>query len=317
MIKTNKPKISVVIPVYNGGKYLRQTVDCLKNQTFRDFEVILVEDFSTDDSMTFIQSVAKTDNRMKIIRRKQKGGTGTKGVIYGLSYCKGDYFFYMSQDDLIENDTFEKLYNKALETGADIVVPNMVWYFDDEADHGGLYYDENKEIDSKEAFLLSLRWKIHGFNLKKMELIKKVGFDDLYYNSDEYASRIQYFYANKVAFCNTKFFYRQDNPNAITKDGLKPFKFEILPNASRLVDFMIKQHLQGEKEFSKFIVRIFRIYKRFATSSEILTFNADDRKRINQICFEFRRDFLRQAIQTKKILFILRALRIFLIKPKK
>lgn len=315
-VSMSQPKISIVIPVYNGGEYLKKLVYSLETQTFRDFEVVLVEDSSTDDSMTFLQNEAQKDKRLKVIQRPQKGGNGTKNVFWGLPYCEGAYFLYMSQDDLIEKDTLEKLYNKAVQTGADIVVPNMVWYFEDGVDHGGLYYNENDEMDPIKAFLSSLKWELHGFNLRKMDLIKKVGFDDMYYNSDEYATRIHYFYANKIVFCKTKFFYRQNNPNAITKGDLKPFKFEMLPSELRLVDFMIKHHLEKEKEFSKFTIRLSRIYRRFASSPLVETFDADCKASVRKICLEFRQEFLKLAFESKKTLFILRALRLYLIRVK-
>ena len=311
-----KPKISILVPVYNGGEYLKKLIDNLQNQTFKDFEVVLVEDSSTDDSMAFLQSRAKEDKRLKVIHRTEKGGTAIKGIVWGFPYCEGEYFLYMSQDDLIENDTLEKLYNKALQTGADIVVPNMLWFYEDGTDGGGRTYDENKEIDAKEAFILSLRWKLHAFNLRKMDMIKKVGFDDLYYNSDEYAARVHYFYANKVAFCNTTFFYRQDNPNAITKGNLKPFKFEVFLNALRLIDFSIKHNLQKHKEFSKFIRRTSRMYKHFCHNPSLQNFNKEETARLIEICDEFRKEFLALAWKSKRPLFILRALRSYLVKPK-
>lgn len=311
-----KPKISILVPVYNGGDALKKLIRVLEDQTFKDFEVVLVEDSSTDDSMAFLQNEAQKDKRLKVIHRTEKGGTAIKGVVWGLPYCEGAYFLYLSQDDLIEKDTLEKLYNKAVQTGADIVVPDMVWYFEDGIDHGGLYYNENDEIDSTKAFLSSLKWKLHGFNLRKMDLVKKVGFDDMYYNSDEYATRIHYFYANKIVFCKTKFFYRQNNPNAITKGKLKPFKFEVFLNALRLIDFSIEHNLQKHKEFSKFIRRTSRMYKHFCHNPSLYDFNKDETARLIHICDEFRKEFLALALKSKRPLFILRALRSYFVKPK-
>lgn len=311
-----KPKISILVPVYNGGEYLKKLIDNLQNQTFKDFEVILVEDSSTDDSMAFLQSRAKEDKRLKVIHRTEKGGTAIKGIVWGFPYCKGEYFLYMSQDDLIEKDTLEKLYNKAVQTGADIVVPDMVWYFEDGIDHGGLYYNENDEIDSTKAFLSSLKWKLHGFNLRKMDLVKKVGFDDMYYNSDEYATRIHYFYANKIVFCKTKVFYRQDNPNAITKNKIKPFKFETLFTFLRLIDFMIAHDLTGKKEFNQLTKSAARWYKNFSSNKTFGNFNETEAVEAKRILTEFRKKYWRLALKAKKPLFILRALKNFLITPK-
>lgn len=170
---TDAPKISVLIPVYNGGTYLKQLIENLKSQTLTDFEAVFVDDFSTDGSAALLQNEAEQDGRFKIVHRAQKGGTAVKGIVYGLPYCVGQYLFYMSQDDLIENDTLEKLYNTAVETNADIVVPDMEWFYDDGADHGGIRYTGENVINGREAFLRSIDFGIHGFYLRKMDLAKK------------------------------------------------------------------------------------------------------------------------------------------------
>ena len=246
---TDAPKISVLIPVYNGGTYLKQLIENLKSQTLTDFEAVFVDDFSTDGSAALLQNEAEQDGRFKIVHRAQKGGTAVKGIVYGLPYCVGQYLFYMSQDDLIENDTLEKLYNTAVETNADIVVPDMEWFYDDGADHGGIRYAGENVINGREAFLRSIDFGIHGFYLRKMDLAKKIGWDDLYYNSCEYATRVHLFYADKVAFCQTKFFYRQNNQNAITKSPMKPFKIEVLFTDLRLIRFMLDNKSRKKREF--------------------------------------------------------------------
>lgn len=267
---TDAPKISVLIPVYNGGTYLKQLIENLKSQTLTDFEAVFVDDSSTDGSAALLQNEAEQDGRFKIVHRAQKGGTAVKGIVYGLPYCVGQYLFYMSQDDLIENDTLEKLYNTAVETNADIVVPDMEWFYDDGADHGGIRYAGENVINGREAFLRSIDFGIHGFYLRKMDLAKKIGWDDLYYNSCEYATRVHLFYADKVAFCQTKFFYRQNNQNAITKSPMKPFKIEVLFTDLRLIRFMLDNKIRGKKLKLAFKIAFseFQKYSSFAVFTD-------------------------------------------------
>lgn len=303
-----RSKISILVPVYNGGIFLKKLVENLQSQTLKDFDVVFVEDSSTDDSMTFIQEKAKEDPRFKVIHRKEKGGTAVKGIVYGLPYCNGEYFLFMSQDDLIEKDTLEKLYNVAKETNADVVVPDMVWFYDDNVDHGGLYYTE-KEISGEEAFLKSLDWKIHGFYLRKTEFAKRIGWDDLYYNSCEYASRVHLFFANKVAFCPTKFFYRQNNTNSITKTSIKPFKIEVCFTDLRLIEFMLDHKINAKKELRDLFTVAYKEFKYYSSFKVFKNFSEEEKRSAKLIYKKIRQAFLRIALKSKNIKFIFLALR--------
>ena len=132
-----KLAISVLIPVYNGKDYLHQTIESLQKQTFTDFEVICVDDLSTDNSVEILNEFASKDSRIRVIKRDTKGGYAVSGLIHGLPYTSGEYYFFMSQDDFLSEDCLEKAYKRAIETGADAVLPDLVWYKDDDKDYGG------------------------------------------------------------------------------------------------------------------------------------------------------------------------------------
>lgn len=315
------PKISVLIPVYNGGEYLKKLIHNLQSQTFKDFEIICVEDGSTDDSMIFLQNCAQQDNRIKIIKRETKGGTAVKGIVYGIEYCKGDYYFFASQDDLLDNDMLEKLYKKAIETDADIIIPNTIWYRDNSDNTDGIFppnNDYNQILDSKKAFLLSIDWKVSGFYLQKMEFAKRIGWDDLYYNSCEYASRTHLYNADKIVYADTNFYYRQDNSAAITKSKPKPFKMETMLTDLRLIDFMLKYNLAKNPVFNKLTKKVLREYKYYCSYKIYSCFKDDkSRSRAKEILKEVRSKFFKYAIHSKNINFIIKAFQLLLIKPKK
>lgn len=214
------PLISILIPIYNGEFFLEKTMQSIQEQSFKNYEVICIDDNSTDRSFEYLHSLAKKDSRIKVIKRKNKGGNASKGISYGLPYCKGKYFFYMSQDDFISSDCLKKCFDRIEETQADICIPDTVVFT-------GVAHldpvmkapddDYNQLMSGKEAFYQSIIYKISGFALRKLSLVQKIGQDDKYYDSCDKSMAFQYFYANKVAFCDARFFYRQNNPNAITK----------------------------------------------------------------------------------------------------
>ena len=121
---------SIILPVYNVEKYLGECVDSILSQTFKDFEVILVDDGSKDSSPAICDEYAEKDSRVKVIH-KENGGQSTARNI-GLEKASGDYIIYLDSDDFITSETFfEDIYNKIQETGSDIVLYKYSKFFDD------------------------------------------------------------------------------------------------------------------------------------------------------------------------------------------
>lgn len=114
------PKISVIIPCYNGSKYLHVVYQCLKQQTFEDFEAIFIDDGSTDDSGIIIDSFAKSDSRVNVIHQKNSGVSAARNA--GLQIAKGEYICFIDCDDKVENDYLEKLYSKTYDGKTDVVI---------------------------------------------------------------------------------------------------------------------------------------------------------------------------------------------------
>lgn len=104
------PTLSVVMSVYNAGHYLHQAVDSILNQTFQDFELIIIEDCSTDNSLKVLQGYAQKDNRIILIQKdKNKGAKGfIENLNMGLKQSKGKYLARMDADDISLPDRFEK-----------------------------------------------------------------------------------------------------------------------------------------------------------------------------------------------------------------
>ena len=112
--------ISIVIPVYNIEKYLEKCLDSLINQTFKDFEIICVNDGSKDSSLEILNEYAKKDSRFKIITQ-ENGGSGSARN-NGLSHAQGKYVQFLDGDDYFESEMLEKLYNLAETHKADVAV---------------------------------------------------------------------------------------------------------------------------------------------------------------------------------------------------
>jgi len=116
------PKISVIIPVYNTAGYLVECLDSVVNQTFRDIEIICVNDGSTDGSLDILNEFASLDNRFIVISHDCCSGSGALPRNTGLDSACGKYVMLLDSDDYIDLTMFEKLYDHAQEVNADLVI---------------------------------------------------------------------------------------------------------------------------------------------------------------------------------------------------
>lgn len=263
-MKNNNPKISVFIPVYNGEKYLANTINSVINQTYDNWELILLDDESTDNSKEIIEKYVAENNKIKSY---SKSNDGNSNVALNLSiifkYADGEYGFYMSQDDTIDSNCLEVLIERALELDADVVIPNMLLKYDNEKyDTCNCSYPPNNNykqvLSGKEAFYLVVDFSLNGFALIRMNLFKDPRCDTRFYDSDEYNTRMQYLWANKVAFADTNFYYFQGNPEAIThKFSLR--RFQRLSTAIILYDSYLKV-FNDKKHVEKLMEQLMHIY---------------------------------------------------------
>ena len=113
------PEISIIVPVYNVEKYLKRCIDSILNQSFTDFELILVDDGSTDNSGKIIDEYAIKDERIKVIH-KENGGQGSARN-RGLDIAKGNYIGFVDSDDWIHKDMYKCMYQIINEDSTDIV----------------------------------------------------------------------------------------------------------------------------------------------------------------------------------------------------
>ncbi|MDR1195919.1 MAG: glycosyltransferase [Endomicrobium sp.] len=114
----NIPKVSVIIPVYNVEKYLKQCLDSITNQTLRDIEIICIDDSSTDNSLNILYDFAKKDERVKILRQQNFGAAAARNA--GLEAAAGEYVSFIDSDDWADVNFLDVLYNEAKTKDADI-----------------------------------------------------------------------------------------------------------------------------------------------------------------------------------------------------
>ena len=119
---TNTPAVSVIIPMFNAAKYVGQCFESLLAQTFTDFEVIVVDDMSTDSSAAIVESYApKFNGRLALLQLDRNTGSGAVPRNTGLKFARGEYVYFMDADDLLTLTALEELHALAESFGADVV----------------------------------------------------------------------------------------------------------------------------------------------------------------------------------------------------
>lgn len=113
-------KISIIIPVYNVEKYLRKCLESITNQTFKDIEIICVDDGSTDNSLNILNELAQKDNRIKVISKLNGGHFSARHR--GIEASSGEYILFVDSDDWIDTTLIEKAYKIITDTNTDVLI---------------------------------------------------------------------------------------------------------------------------------------------------------------------------------------------------
>ena len=117
--------ISIIVPIYNVEKYLRQCLDSILNQTYQNFECLLINDGSPDNSADICREYVEKDSRFKYFEKENGGLSDARN--YGIRQSKGSYITFVDSDDWLEENAVEILMKRAEETGADLIYFNFTY----------------------------------------------------------------------------------------------------------------------------------------------------------------------------------------------
>ena len=124
--KKPNPKISIIIPIYNSEKFIEECLKSILAQTFKDFEIICVNDGSTDNTLNILKIFERKDKRINIINQNNTGAGIARNV--GMKKSKGEYLIFLDSDDVCEKTMLENLYNKIKEKNVEVVICNSITF---------------------------------------------------------------------------------------------------------------------------------------------------------------------------------------------
>lgn len=145
----NDISASIIVPIFNGEKFLKECIDSLVNQTLHDIEIILVDDGSVDSSMEICNEFAKTDDRIIILQQENSGSSNARNN--GIEHSSGKYISFVDADDIICSNMIESLVNKAEETGAEIVICNYFRMYENESIAQNKHLTKDFILDTKDS----------------------------------------------------------------------------------------------------------------------------------------------------------------------
>lgn len=157
------PIISVIVPIYKAERTIRKCLNSIITQTFKDFELLLIDDGSPDESGAICDEYALTDNRIRVFHKKNEGVSAARQT--GIENAKGKYTIHVDPDDWIDADEFEILYIEAMKSNADMVICD----FYEERHNGKTIYRKQRPTSTKHLSVLKdVFGKIHGSCCNKL-----------------------------------------------------------------------------------------------------------------------------------------------------
>ncbi|CAI3478898.1 MAG: glycosyltransferase [Enterococcus cecorum] len=268
----NTPQISIIVPVYNAERYLKYCIDSILRQTFTNYELILVNDGSTDYSLKICHEYASKDERIKILSKENGGPSSTRNL--GLSHAKGKYIAFIDADDYVLDNYLEKLWQLSEDRQADITV--VEYYRKDERD-GLLYYHltadeigQIEEVSSDEAIkrmIIGINFMPVWGKLYRLELFNNLSFDENRLYEENFIQTKLYSLANKIIYLKENLYCYRTVDTGIMKTPLtlKKIRDDIEGCEEILVDIVVanKYHDAVKEEWMKCYLTRLNIHREY------------------------------------------------------
>lgn len=235
--------VSVVVPVYNAQKYLQSCVDSIINQTYRNLEIILVDDGSTDQSGMICDEYADKDERIRVVHKENGGAADARNA--GLQCVKGEYIVFIDSDDFVHARFIELLLAIAKKKEADIVVGDYVLFHEGDSREDKVFYES--DIDKAEVLTQkhlynndfikreTVRFVVPWGKICKSKLFEGICYPVGKINEDTWVSYKIIEKANKVVYFKEPIYYWHENMQSVTHgkfsikylSGLDAFKEQL------------------------------------------------------------------------------------------
>lgn len=274
-------EVSIIVPVYQVENYLRQCVDSILAQTFTDFELILVDDGSKDQSGQICDEYAKMDERVKVIHKENGGLSDARNR--GMDQMVGNYFMFVDSDDYIAPTMVECLYKNIVNQNADIAVCNFLYYFERDRKKNFSTNIKPEILFGKEVFYNRKNernygiWTVAWNKLYKRKTFGKIRFRLGKYHEDEFwANEIYQMDIKIVTIPECLYYYRQRSNSIMGKKSIAR-NFDIIEAFQERIYIYLKHRKYADQAYKVLIYSL----EHLEESKRLIT-NEDERKKFIQ-----------------------------------
>jgi glycosyltransferase involved in cell wall biosynthesis len=245
-----EPSISIIIPVYNLEQYIKRCLDSILTQTFQDFEVIIVNDGSTDNSGSICDEYAQRDNRVRVIHMENGGLSAARNE--GIKIAKGEFLGFVDSDDYIEKDMYKVLYTLCHDTNSDISICKF------SREVNGKLISEQKEVsivemDNDEAMRQLFKGVLYRFSVCN-KLFKKTCFEHIKFPEgrihEDLATTYKVFAnASKSVYTNYEGYVYVKRVESILTSKFNGKRLDAFIGWNEILSFMCRNYPHLSKEF--------------------------------------------------------------------
>lgn len=303
--------ISVIIPVYNNEKYLFVCLNSILKQTYGDFEVICIDDCSTDSSVEILEYFSKNDERIFVLKNTENKGQGYSRN-KGLKYAKGDYVFFLDSDDWISSNTLDELLTNAESNDSDMVFymlsrfNNNNFIFNKPAFDLSAYFDKNADYNNFVFTYKDIKCNVLNTSFSPCLKFYKKSFldqyDDLIFPEGWVYEDIVFHVktilrSSKISFVpKFLYVYTIDNENSTMDDDSKIF--DIFDIIDMVEDFLCINNFFKEFELEFYAFKIVQILQYLNKSRNEDYFQISKKKfeELNLICTDDIHEQLRKNV---------------------
>ena len=302
-------EVSIIVPVYQVENYLRQCVDSILAQTFTDFELILVDDGSKDQSGQICDEYAGLDERVKVIHKENSGPSDTRNR--GMEQATGNYFMFVDSDDSIAPTMVECLYRSIMKENADIAACNYLYVFEDDRNQNFSTNIPSEVLPGAEIFYNRKNDRSYGYwtvvwnKLYKSETFGKLRFRVGKYFEDEFwANEIYQMDIRMVTIPESLYYYRQHDNNSMKTTNMKK-NLDILEALQERIDIYLMEEAYSAQAYRVLIYSLEYLEKskRMITNREEKAKFIQAEKRTKEIVHQLKKRKL-TSIQTVSLVFL-------------
>lgn len=261
------PKISIIVPIYKVQKYLHKCINSILSQSFKDFELILVNDGSPDNCGEICEYYAKEDSRVKVIHKENGGLSSARNL--GIDHAQSDYIAFVDSDDYIHNEMYKILYSVAIKHSSTLVICDYVEVIEGSGSNPitlptniDVENYTNSEALSQLCSINGIKYVIACNKLFKKELFRNLRFKVGKIHEDEFIAHEILFKCKKVTYCPVKLYFYLQRSDSITNSPVNIDKLDAIEASRERMEFFkkIKQTgLQKKTEYN-YISLIFLYY---------------------------------------------------------